>query len=174
MVTDTGECHGSEHQCTSTEHSRHQLCWSKTSKLKLLQIIIYFCHEDIITWNIQRKAMLKTDCYEKKNQMQMKEILHAYCCNYKMSIFFCYTEECISHLTCCTMAHGVIITGLSPARPRFNPQACPHGIYSGQSGIGWKRFSPLLPQISLLSPTFHQLLINPWSYIILATDRIIT
>jgi len=60
---DTGDCHGSEHHCTSTEHSRHQLSWSKTSKLKLLQIKIYFCHEDIITWNIQRKAMLKADCY---------------------------------------------------------------------------------------------------------------
>jgi len=60
---DTGDCHGSEHQCTSTEHSRHQLSWSKTSKLKLLQVIIYFCHKDIITRNIQRKAFLKADCY---------------------------------------------------------------------------------------------------------------
>ena len=117
---DNGDCHDSEHLCTSTEHSRHQLSWSKTSKLKTTakHNLLLSCryHYSKCTEKSFLKSRLLRIKLKKDKKPNAKEINCSciFCCNYENEEFFSYTEEYISHLTCCTMAHAIIITGLSP------------------------------------------------------------
>jgi ethanolamine utilization protein EutP (predicted NTPase) len=95
-----------------------------------------------------------------KKKPNAKEIVHAHSIAITKRRFFkhrrVYSTLNVLHCGC-----AVIITGLSPSRPRFNPKPVHMGFVVDKVALAGR--GPPLPQITLVSPSlsFHQLFINP-------------
>lgn len=135
----------------------------------LLSLRYLYSNYTELSFPESRLLPIKLRKRQTKNQMQKKEIVHAYSvANTKIGIFL--TKKSV-YVTLKELHHGscLIVTGLSPSRLRFNPKPVHMGfvVDKAASGTDWEVLSPppnysgfnifIIPSITYQSLILHNL-----------------